>query len=160
MYLPPVSAKDSEAQGGKIDSNAPPINLKQYGNDKGSHAIALRCLSLQLRGVQYVNSPEFITRVAQSTELSEDEVLTLFSKLPVTAQFFGPLASECEGREVFPEAREWRRQRTRTLFASLAWFYKIFQRLTSCDGAELFSLCEALLDASILPSPSVPPVPN
>jgi len=60
-------------------------------------------------------------------------------------------------REVLAQATEWRQQRTKKLYASLAWVYAILHARTGCTMAELHALFRGLLVRPLVPASALMP---
>lgn len=131
----------------------------------GRKALGLRREALHFCGVEHVNSHAFTAQVAATVGISYSELAEFFRKHPVASESFGPLAVAVTGREVLTEAQEWCRQRTKKLYASLAWVYTIIFSRTACTPQELFNLFSGLLirplvSPDTLVPPQGPPLPS
>jgi hypothetical protein len=130
------------------------------GSVSGAQALRMRCAALHYNGVEHVNTGTFIARVASAVGLAWKDIEALFEKFPVTSESFGPLDVEVVTRDIVPQSTAWSRQKTKALYAKMAWVYFIFHHETGCSEDELFSLFKAFLNKPVVSATAHLPPPG
>jgi hypothetical protein len=155
---PPQSpVKNSPAKKSKYSKSSGAFGSGGEAAAAGKRSLGIRREALHYSGFEHINKGTFIARVAATVGLKYADVAALFKKHPLTSESFGQLDVEASARDVMPMAPECARQRTKRLYASLAWVYSIVYSRTGCTTAELHTLFSGLLIRPLVPASALIP---
>ena len=146
-------------------NRTPKLSEKNYPSEKGKAGLRLRTTARKQRGDDYVSTPEFAALVANRVQLTTDKVSELFGKHPLGPErFWEPLKTRRVGKVILPKDQAWKRQKTETLFATLAWCGQVLHDRIGVEPEELCTLLRWVSErprcaASALRPPSGRPFP-
>ena len=134
------------------------LSEKNYPSEKGKAGFRLRTTARKQRGHAYVSTPEFAALVANKVQLTPDDVSELFGKHPLGPErFWGPLKTRRVGKVILPKDQAWKRQKTETLFATLAWCGQVLHDRIGVEPQELCTLLRRVTERQLCPASALRP---
>lgn len=131
---------------------------KNYPSEKGKAGLRLLATARKQRGDAYVSTAEFAALVAGKVQLTPDDVSELFAKHPLGPErFWGPLKTARVGKVILPKDQAWKRQKTETLFATLAWCGQVLHDRIGVEPEELCTLLRWVSERPLCPASALRP---